>query len=250
MNRFYARTNDAGSGRFYARTNDTGELFPVIYSLSSTTVRQAGSLTINGSGFGATQSTSTVTLGGIACSATSWSDTAITVTIPSGMMFTGSKILVVTVSGHVVNVSGITYLPPTGYIFERITAIPVPASSMAAGITGLAVGDEVYLNATTTREGGSETATVVFNGAGDGTVSIAGVTVDGDYAITGIRVRDASDSTDTSNGPKTIIFDTTPPSGYSLNITQTTISDVTNNLIDLVISGAEVGTTATYTMCQ
>lgn len=248
MNRLFARSNDAGSGRFYARTNDTGVLLPLISSLSSTTVRQGGSLTINGSGFGATQSSSTVTLGGVSCTATAWSDTAITVTIPNGIMFTNTKSLVVTVGTQSATRSGITYLPPTGYIFERITAVPVPSHSMAAGITGLAVGDEVYLNATATRSGGSETATVAFNGAGDGTITVSGVTVDGDYVISGIQVRDLTDGADTSNGPKSITFDTTAPSGYSVNVVETSVSAYDNYRINAVISNAEVGATYNYTI--
>lgn len=212
-------------------------------------VRTGGSATIVGTNFGSSQGSGGVTIGGAACSITSWSDTSIVVGIPSTLMFTATKTVTVTPNvGSAGSRSGVAYLPPSGYVFERITAVPVSSHSMAAGITGLAVGDEVYLNATATRSGGSETATVAFNAAGDGTVTVSGVTVDGDYVISGIQVRDATDGTDTSNGPKSITFDTTAPSGYSVNVVQTAVSNIDTYLIDTTISGAEVGATYNYSI--
>lgn len=58
------------------------------------------SLTINGTGFEATQGTSTVTFNGTAVTVTSWSDTAITVTVPAAV---GVYSVVVTVAGNASN---------------------------------------------------------------------------------------------------------------------------------------------------
>lgn len=179
----------------------SGPTLSAVTGSAADTVRQGSSFTVTGTGFGSTQSTSTITLGGASCTVTSWGDTSITATTPAGIMFTGTKTVTVTVGGNSASRSAITYLPPTGYIFEAITAVPVSADSLAYGVTGLAVSDEVWCNSAASPSG-----TVVFNGTGAGTVSITGVTVDGDYTISGIQVRDATDGSDTTNGPKTVTY--------------------------------------------
>ncbi|MGC2334142.1 MAG: IPT/TIG domain-containing protein, partial [Candidatus Acidiferrales bacterium] len=57
---------------------------PVISSVSDTTGPVGSQLTINGSGFGATQGSSVVLLNGLPMTINTWSDTSITVTIATG----------------------------------------------------------------------------------------------------------------------------------------------------------------------
>ncbi len=67
------------------------------------------SVTITGSGFGATQGSSTITFNGVAGSPTAWSDSSITVPVPSGAT-TGN--IIVTVGGSASN----------GYVFAVATS--------------------------------------------------------------------------------------------------------------------------------
>jgi len=57
---------------------------PAISALSSTTASAGSAVVISGSGFGATQGNSAVMLNGTAAPITSWSDSSINITIPSG----------------------------------------------------------------------------------------------------------------------------------------------------------------------
>jgi uncharacterized protein YceK len=57
---------------------------PAISALSSTTASAGSAVVISGSGFGATQGNSAVMLNGTAVPITSWSDSSINITIPSG----------------------------------------------------------------------------------------------------------------------------------------------------------------------
>lgn len=100
---------------------------PSISSLSPTTGAVGASVTINGSGFGSTQGTSTVKFNGKVASVTSWSASAIVAIVPAGAT-TGN--VVVTVSGAasngktftVVAVPNITSLSPTsGPVGQSIT---------------------------------------------------------------------------------------------------------------------------------
>lgn len=74
----------------------TVEAAPTITSLSPTSGPIGTSVTITGTDFGSTQGSSTVTFAGTAATATGWSDTSITTTVPAGAV-TGD--VVVTVNG-------------------------------------------------------------------------------------------------------------------------------------------------------
>jgi hypothetical protein len=60
----------------------TAGAMPVISGLSATTLARSGRLHIAGSGFGATQGTSSVQIGGVTALVTVWSDTVITAYVP------------------------------------------------------------------------------------------------------------------------------------------------------------------------
>jgi IPT/TIG domain-containing protein len=61
-----------------------GALPPAISALSTTTGSVGSTVVISGSGFGATQGSSAVMLNGTAATSSSWSDSSITITVPSG----------------------------------------------------------------------------------------------------------------------------------------------------------------------
>jgi RHS repeat-associated protein len=97
---------------------------PVISSLSPNTGAVGSSVTINGSGFGSTQGTSTVKLNGTAATVTSWSATQIVVTVPN----TVSGSMIVTEGG--VASSGVTFTVPA----PQITSL-----SPTSGVVGTQV---------------------------------------------------------------------------------------------------------------
>jgi hypothetical protein len=71
---------------------------PVINSISPATGPSGALAKINGTGFGGTQGNSTVTVDGVAVKPTSWSDTAISITIPQGSPH--DAVVVVNVGGN------------------------------------------------------------------------------------------------------------------------------------------------------
>src|ERR1700691_6073180 len=86
---------------------------PDISSLSPTSAPVSTLITIAGSGFGSTQSTSTISLNGTAVSVLGWSDTLIVGAVPSGA---SSGPFSVTVNGQTANSASFTVtaatLPP------------------------------------------------------------------------------------------------------------------------------------------
>ena len=77
---------------------DAGSTSPSITSLSPTAGPVGTPVTISGSNFGSTQGTSTVSFGGVNTTPTSWTSTAIGVTVPAGLSL-GSASVSVTVPG-------------------------------------------------------------------------------------------------------------------------------------------------------
>ncbi|MGC2830144.1 MAG: IPT/TIG domain-containing protein, partial [Candidatus Acidiferrum sp.] len=117
-----------------------------ITSLSPSSGAVGASVTIAGSGFGATQGMSTVTFNGIAATATSWSADTIEVSVPSGAT-TGN--VVVTVSGTASN----------GVSFTVDPAPSITSLSVTSGVVGTSV------TITGTNFGAiQDTGTVSFNG--------------------------------------------------------------------------------------
>jgi YD repeat-containing protein len=115
-----------------------------ITSISPTAGVQAQAVTINGSGFGATQGTGAVTFKGVPATVTSWSDTAIGVTVPAGAS-TGSV------------VTWVNSTPSNGVTF---TVVPAPVISSISPDTSVA-GQTVTLTGTTFT---ATQGAVTFNG--------------------------------------------------------------------------------------
>ncbi len=117
---------------------------PLITSLSPGSGPVGNSVTINGSNFGSTQGTSTVTFNGTAATPTSWNATSIVVPVPSGAT-TGN--VIVTVGGVASNGASFTVTPG------------ISSLSPASG----PVGNSVTI--TGTNFGATQgTSTVTFNG--------------------------------------------------------------------------------------
>ena len=120
---------------------------PMITSLSPTSGVAGAAVTITGTNFGATQGTSTVKFDGTTATVTSWSNTSIAVTVPSGAA-TGN--VVVTVGTQASN--GVTFTVTT----------PAPTITTLNPTSG-AVGSSVVI--TGTNFGATQgTSTVKFNG--------------------------------------------------------------------------------------
>jgi YD repeat-containing protein len=118
-------------------------LSPAISSISPTTGSPGTTVTINGSSFGATQGTSAVSLGGVAATVSSWSDTQIIATAPCG-----AGPVVVTVAGSLSNAVTFSVSSPV------ITSVSPNTAS---------VGTSVTINGSNFVESGCST-TASFNG--------------------------------------------------------------------------------------
>jgi RHS repeat-associated protein len=99
---------------------------PIINSLTPPAAQVGGSVTLNGSGFGASQGSSTVQFNAVVASVTSWSDTSVTVNVPSNAT---SGPVTLTVAG----------VPSNGVQFTVSQTLSVTAISPAAGAVGTRV---------------------------------------------------------------------------------------------------------------
>ena len=174
-----ATTWTAQVAAFKPATGGGGSPSPTISSLSVTSGTVGTSVTITGTNFGATQSTSTVTFNGVTASPTSWSATSIVVPVPTGAT-TGN--VVVTVGG--VNSNGASFTVTTS------GSITVSVSPKRAGLT---VTQTLLVTATTNdSQGVTWTATGGTFSAG-GTLTGVAVTYTapataGTYTITATSV--------------------------------------------------------------
>ncbi|HZN00858.1 MAG TPA: carboxypeptidase regulatory-like domain-containing protein, partial [Pyrinomonadaceae bacterium] len=136
---------------------------PNITSLSPATGPVGSPVTVNGTNFGATQNLSTVTFNGVAATPTSWSNTAIGLTVPAGAT-TGP--VVVTVNAIASN--SVTFTTTSGSIAGTVTragdGVPISGALVEALQSGIVKGST--------------------NTLGDGTYSIANL-APGTYDIRG-----------------------------------------------------------------
>jgi hypothetical protein len=100
---------------------------PVITSLSPSSGAVGASITIAGTGFGATKGSSTVKLNGVTATTTSWSATSIVATVPTGA---ASGNIVVTVSGVASNGQSFTVVPA-----PNIASLSPTSGAIGASVT-------------------------------------------------------------------------------------------------------------------
>jgi IPT/TIG domain-containing protein len=109
---------------------------PDIQSVSKLLVTSTGrKFTINGSGFGATQGTGSVTLDGEALAVTTWSNTSIKVSVPTGVT-PGARQLLVTAGNGKTSPTGLTiHVIGAGYTPTRLHVGPgQPYATIQAGL--------------------------------------------------------------------------------------------------------------------
>jgi regulation of enolase protein 1 (concanavalin A-like superfamily) len=188
----------AGSGSTaYTATFDNVSLSsaasptPAITGVSATTGSVGSQIVVSGSGFGASQGSSAALLQGVAATINSWSDTSITITIPSGAT---SGDLVVSVAPSM-NDSNPVYFTVTG------TPLPTGWLDQDIGEAGV-VGSAGYASSVFTVQGGGNTflstTADAFHFAylplsGDGTIT-ARVTSTNSYAQVGVMIRETLDA--------------------------------------------------------
>jgi len=173
--------------------NTTASPAPVIAGVSATTGPVGSQVVISGSGFGASQGNSLVTLSGTTVTVNSWSATSVTMTVPTG----GT-------SGYLV-VSVAPSMNDSNPVVFTVTAEPLPAGwlDQDVGVVGV-TGSASYANGafTVTGTGSSFTSgtTDAFHFAyqtltGDGTIVARVVSVNNtSYTQAGIMIRETLNS--------------------------------------------------------
>jgi len=169
---------------------------PVITSLSATTGSVGSQVTISGTGFGATQSGSVVTLNGGQVTINSWSSAAISITIPTGA--TSGDFLV----------SVAPAMNESNAVYFTVTSQPLPASWLDADIGAVGLGGSAtYANGTFTITGAGQGTFSTPDGfhfvyqplTGDGTIVARVLSVTGGYAPqSGIMIRETLDPSATN----------------------------------------------------
>jgi RHS repeat-associated protein len=166
---------------------------PAITSQSASTGSIGSAVSVNGTGFGSTQGSSFLSLNGSAVTVTSWSDTSITFTVPSGAT-SGDVVVQVAPSMNASN--------PVNF---AVTSNPLPSGWLDQDIGAVyAAGSATYSNGVFTVNGAGTHPTnanssdemhfVYRPWSGDGTI-VARVTSEGTLANrAGITIRDTLDA--------------------------------------------------------
>src|SRR5579863_9177510 len=157
---------------------------PTITSLSITSGIVGAQVTITGTGFGSAQGSSTVQFNGMTATASTWTDTSITVAVPSGAT-----------SGNViVNVGGVN---SNGESFT-VTQIPTGWTDADVGTAGVA-GSATYARGTYTVKGAGQGISGTSDGfnfayqplSGDGTIIARVVSLQGNnLPVAGVMIRE------------------------------------------------------------
>jgi len=171
---------------------------PVITNVSATTGSVGSQVVITGTGFGASQGASLVTLNDVPVTVSYWTSTSIIITIPSGAT---SGPLVVSVAPSLDNSNPILFTVTT-------QPLPVPWLDQDVGLVGVA-GTGTYASGTFTVQGaGLGTFTTTVDGvhfiyqplSGDGTIVARVVTLPNNGPEAGVMIRE------TLNAGATYVF--------------------------------------------
>jgi RHS repeat-associated protein len=164
---------------------------PVITAVSATTGPVGSQVVISGSGFGATVGASLVMLGSVAVPIGAWSNTSISITIPSGA--TSGPLLV----------SVAPSMNDTNYIFFTVTSLPLPTGWLdedvnPAGAAGSATYSSGTFTLSTSGEwiyGNSDGMHFVYQPlSGDGSIVAKIVSGSGPLAQAGVMIRQTLDA--------------------------------------------------------
>jgi len=166
--------------------SSTASPAPIISGVSPAAGVIGTQATISGSGFGSTQGSSLVILNGTLLTASTWSATAVTVTIPSGAT---SGPLVVSVAPSMNDSNPFTFLIGTQLLSTWM--------DVDIGTVGLA-GSATYANGTFTAKGSGTGISQATDGlnflfqslSGDGTIVARVVSVQGSGAQAGVMIRE------------------------------------------------------------
>jgi len=242
---------------------------PLINTLSATTGPAGSQVLINGSGFGNAQSSSLVTLNSVPVTINFWSDTFISITIPSGA----------TTGNLVVSVAPV--MNDSNPVWFTLTSQPLPTGWLDrdVGTVGM-FGAAGYANATFTLSGSGDQ---IYSGAdafhfvyqslsGDGTITARVLSMQGTagwWAAAGVMIRETLDTGATNAA----VVDSPSPGYFGFDVRSTTNGN-TNQIgwtsatppywVKLVRSGntfsgyssndgatwTQVGTTQTVNMAQ
>ncbi|MGD9958246.1 SdrD B-like domain-containing protein [Nocardioides sp.] len=97
-----------GTGQLTPASCPIAATAPQLFTVSQPYVNGSGSITIQGTGFGATKGTGSVTLDGVDIATTAWSDTQIAAAIPAGSA-TGAHQLLITADNGLKTVNALTF---------------------------------------------------------------------------------------------------------------------------------------------
>lgn len=161
-------SNGSGTGASEWGGTDLSATGPSISGVSNASPANGSSLTITGSAFGASQGSGSVTIGGVAQTVTSWSDTSITVTVARGTNKYGTALNVVVTDDAAASSSpfALTGLQPqSGWSYVNVGTPNADTTVRLTVVSGveLASGDQVaYDNVGGTVEVFSDLTTVVY----------------------------------------------------------------------------------------
>jgi regulation of enolase protein 1 (concanavalin A-like superfamily) len=168
--------------------NSTAAPAPIIASVSATTGSIGSQVVISGSGFGASQGSSVVMLNGAPVTINSWSDTSITITIPSGAT---SGSLLVSVAPNMNDSNPVAF---------TVTSQPLLSSWLDQDVGSVGVaGSASYTNGTFTVKGSGQWIWSTADGlhfayqalSGDGTMVARVVSAQGStYPEAGVMIRE------------------------------------------------------------
>jgi len=135
-----------GDSNIVTGTLTTSATACVISSTSSASPAVGSTLTINGSGFGATQGTGSVTIGGQPQTVTSWGPTAIQVTVSAGTNLYGVAVSVVVTNGVGTVSSGYAltgFAPQSGWSYVNLATPYATAANRLTASADIASGDQI-----------------------------------------------------------------------------------------------------------
>ncbi|MGC1943643.1 MAG: IPT/TIG domain-containing protein, partial [Candidatus Acidiferrales bacterium] len=186
---------------------------PTITGLNPTSGGVGSSVVITGTNFGSPQGTSTVKFNGVTATATAWSATSITATVPTTAT-TGN--VVVTVGGLPSNGVSFTVTPQPSVTINQATAQADPTKNSPINFTAaFSTAVTGFTNAGVTLGGTAGATTAVVTGSGTTyNVAVSGMTQSGSVTASipaGVASANGTTNTASTSTDNTVTYDITPP---------------------------------------